>query len=418
MVDIMNDRTNKFTTFTRVFAVAFAAAITITSFSSTASAETSREVRGSVAKSIAKSNQGKVRQTGKEAKPRNLGNYKTQVKVNTLSNKMLINKSSESSKLDIRLRGSSVQSNKDIPQASTSAFGFEIFDASVYLVGDRDGDGYYSDFDIEMDVDIDTGSANVYAEVYFLNDNGDWQWLSTTDVFSITGNLATDSFTTAITLVDGFPANYYDLLIDVYEDGFAGIVATFEPLDDADLGLIPLEDLIYDASANSNELFLDRLSMTLLDDFDLDGFYTEFEYSITLDNDTYGRNLKAVFYTRDTVTNWVEEVTTASVFVNRGDSVSFFIDGDWETGYPTDYYDFLVEIVDADTGEIVNDFGPEYQAMFEQPMESYDFDATGNVVYVEESYSSGSTGSILLLLMLLTMLVRVATNNKCYVSKE
>ncbi len=406
MVNKMKNTNTNFTFFRRILATAFVTSlISVSVVSASDSDNNSTQV-----KSFAKSNPNAVRQTGKQNSSRVGGVYKstTRIQQSTMDKQALQSSQYLAVQKNIRLRSSDLKNSKLDGAASTSAFGFEVYDASVFLIRDLDNDGFYSDFDIEMDVDIDSGSANVYAEIYYLNNNNEWQWLSTTDVFSISGNLASDSYTTAISLVDGFADNYYDLLIDIYEDGIPGIVATVAASDDTDLAFVPLEDLNFDAISSSNELLLDDLSMSLFSDYDLDGFYSNFDFEISLDNETFGRRLQAVFYSRDSVSNWFLETSTAAAFVNRGETVIFQINGSWNTGYETDYYDFLVEIVDLDSGEIVADYGPEYLTLLERPMESDDYDSTqGPVIIVEESYSSGSSDLILMLLLSMGLISRV-----------
>ena len=406
MVNIMKNLMRNSSFLIQVVVVALA-----TSFIS--AAPVTSKAQNVTTRAFAKTNPSEIRKTLKQQMQRSGGVYQTQAFIQTaLDNKQKIN---ANALLQPRLRAE----KNGLQSFSTSAFGFEVFDASVFLIGDQDNDGFYSDFDIEMDVDIDSGTANVFAEIYFLNSNGDWQFLSSTAVFSITDNLASDSFTTAITLVDGFPDNYYDLLIDIYEEGIPGIVATIEASDDADLALVPLEDLNFDSNFNTNELILQQLSMGLFDDYDLDGFYSEFDLEISLENQTFGRRLQAVLYSRDTVTNWFLETSTASVFVNRGESVTYTISGDWNTGYVTDYYDFLVEIVDVDSGEVVADFGPEYNALFERPMESDDFDsAIETIIIVEDGYSSGSTDWMFVLILMLALITRITTQSKLSSNKQ
>jgi hypothetical protein len=383
----------------------FLAVITTAFISAGATANPTTKTFNNSVHSFAKTNPANVRKNTKQKQQRVGGSYKTEALIKSATNQTQTQTTNANSKQQPRIRAQ----KKALQLSKTAAFGFEVYDASVFLIGDQDNDGFYSNFEIDMDVDVDSGSANVYAEIFYLNSNGEWQYLSSTEVFPITGNLASDSYTTAITLVDGFADNYYDLLIDIYEDGIPGIVATIEAANDTDLEFVPLEDLTFDATINPNQLFLDSLSMTLFNDYDSDGFYSEFGLEISLQNETFGRRLQAILYSRDTVTNFILETSTASVFVNRSETVTFNINGNWNTGYVTDYYDFLVEIVDADTGEVVDDYGPEYNLLFERPMESNDFDVPGEtVIIVEESYSSGSSDLMIMLLLSLALIFRVS----------
>lgn len=297
---------------------------------------------------------------------------------------------------------------KATPLSSTNAFGFSVYDASVTLIMDNDADGYYSEFELNFDVDYDNGTANVYADIYYRTAGGDWLWFYTTNDFQVSGNSSSDSYSVISNLSSDFPSDGYDFLIDIYESGVPGIVVTYSSVDDFDLSNVLLEDNGYDSAVN-NALSLQTLSLNLIDDFDFDGFYTGFNLLIDLDNQSFDRNLYAILYSRDSVSGWYKEHTTQTVLVNLNETVEFSIDGLWNTGYETDYYDFLVEIVDADTGEVVVDFGPEYQTLSARKLESANWDQVADVVVVE-SYSAGSMGWVFYLSIVLLAIIRVYPN--------
>ncbi len=396
----MNRLLNKITFFTRAFTTVFAAALL--TFSTASFAGDTAKIAEPTVRSLAKANPATVRNTDKMMQKRNSGEYKTSVTIQSPKQKIA------SSSKTARLR-------KTSPESSTNAFGFEIYDAVVYLLEDMDNDGFYSEFDVEIDVDVDSGFADVYAEIYFRNGNGDWQYLTTTEVFEIESNLASDSYTVAIQLLDGFPTDYYDILIDVYEDGFAGIVATLEPFDDGDLEFLPLEDILNDSGSNS--LILDYISMDLFGDYDFDGFYHQFDIEIAISNETFARNLQAVLYYRDSVSGWYFATETTPTWVSYGDNLTISINADWGgTDFPTDYYDFLIEIEDVDTGEVVDSFGPEYLALSEKPLESSSFDE--DTVVDEVHYSSGSSNSVFILLLLLIGVTRSFYGKKAKIKAE
>ncbi len=296
------------------------------------------------------------------------------------------------------------------PETSTNAFGFRVFDASISLITDRDKDNYYSEFELNFDVDYDNGATEVYAEIYYRTDGGDWLWFYTTEDFQINGNTSADSYSVITELTSGFPGNRYDFLIDIYESGVEGIVDTYSSIDDLDLSGILLEDNGYDSPLN-NAISLQSLSLNLIDDLDFDGFYTGFNLHINLDNQSFDRNLYAILYSRDSASDWYKEHTTITVKVHFDEQVEFSIDGLWNTGYETDYYDFLVEIVDADSGEVIADFGPEFQALSARKLESADWDDTTDVI-VEENGSAGSNDIQLLFALMLLAVVRRSGQKK------
>src|SRR5688500_2706927 len=121
---------------------------------------------------------------------------------------------------------------------------FEIYDAGSSLRVDRDQDGYRSEFQIRFDADSFVGDALVYARLYLRRvGDADWELYHTTDDFWIYGESDDDDYYVTTTLDDGFPTSEYDVLIDLYEVGRSGIVATLDASDDVDLLDLPLEEV-------------------------------------------------------------------------------------------------------------------------------------------------------------------------------
>src|SRR5690606_487509 len=121
-----------------------------------------------------------------------------------------------------------------VAEAKSSRSGyFRIYDARSQLRRDRDKDGYHSEFRIEFDADSLIGDALVYARLYMRRvGETDWQLYHTTDDFWIYGESGNDDYHVTTTLDDGFATGEYDILIDLYEVGFSGIVATIDASDD------------------------------------------------------------------------------------------------------------------------------------------------------------------------------------------
>jgi len=129
----------------------------------------------------------------------------------------------------------------------TSLDDFAIYDASTELARDIDGDGYFREFTLVFDADVQTGVAEVYAEIYLSRDGGPWLHHFTTDVFTIVGDSSEDQYEINSSLVEGFPSDHYDILIDLYQPGFDEVVATYSSDDNNALYALPLEDASYDA---------------------------------------------------------------------------------------------------------------------------------------------------------------------------
>jgi hypothetical protein len=127
---------------------------------------------------------------------------------------------------------------------------FSIYDAVTYLDDDYDGDGYYQTFSVVFDADVynPNGEQNsiIYAELFISTDGENWTHYYTTDDFLITGDGNEDEFEVITTLSEGYRANEYDILIDVYEVGYSDIVASYSSYHNNSLYALPLESADYD----------------------------------------------------------------------------------------------------------------------------------------------------------------------------
>ena len=125
-----------------------------------------------------------------------------------------------------------------------------IYQGYSQLIEDIDGDGYYQTFSVTFDADLITGYAHdeavVYAELYLSENGGPWVHYYSTDNFVIHGESSDDEFEVYSTLEQGFITNQYDILIDLYEDGYADIIASYSSDDSNSLYALPLESSDYD----------------------------------------------------------------------------------------------------------------------------------------------------------------------------
>ncbi len=129
-------------------------------------------------------------------------------------------------------------------------YSFSIYNAFSTLLDDVDLDGYYQTFSVIFDVDLHSNStinqADVYAELYISKNGGPWEYYFTSDDFSIYGDSTTDEYEVTTTLHQGYASNEYDILIDIYEVGYSGIVATINADDVNGLYALPLESAEFD----------------------------------------------------------------------------------------------------------------------------------------------------------------------------
>lgn len=275
------------------------------------------------------------------------------------------------------------------PLLSSKNHEFYFYDAQSWLLSDLDGDGYYSEFRIRFDADTIYSFADVYAVLYLSRNGGDWIEYHVTDVFEINGETGADAYQVTTRLNLDYPPGEYDVLIDLYEYGYSGIVATISDYDDISLSLLPLEDVTYEQSSVQGFWFYDVVT-DLITDEDNDGFYSTFAFTFDVDSDYAATDVYAEIYFLNEFDEW-ELDYTSSDFTIYGDSASDkrVVEFDWNSGYPSGYYDFKIVIRDAISDERLVEASSELGALSQIPLESYDRDDA----YNNGGGSSGGSGS-------------------------
>lgn len=248
---------------------------------------------------------------------------------------------------------------------------FRIVDAGSQLRRDRDLDGYHSEFRIRFDADSEIGDALVYARLYLRRVGElDWQLYHSTDDFWIHGRSDSDAYYVTTTLDEGFPTSEYDVLIDLYEVGFSGIVATIGPREDVDLFGLPLEEVGLDVPIDIPGYSIGNVRTTLLIDSDGDGHFSRFRITFDPHADFDGTYVYARFWVRPQGGVWIEEHVSEDFLVDsRGTADVYSLTVDWISGYPTAYYDVQIDLHDAVTGGLVASAGSERPELSRIPLE-------------------------------------------------
>jgi hypothetical protein len=303
-------------------------------------------------------------------------------------------------------------------QKSGRASDFYIYDAGHTLRRDRDGDSHHSEFRIRFDADVVFGDALVYAKLYIrrIGESGDWRLYHVTDDFWIYGQSGTDDYFVDTTLDEGFATANYDVLIDLYEVGYSGIVATLDAGDDSSLGYLPLEEVGLDVPFGLPGFRINEVVSGVSFDADRDGFYTRLRVDFDPDADFGGNWAYAVIWVRANGGEWIREHESADFLVDAsGTADAYGFTADWISGYPTGYYDVQIDLHDAATGLLVASAGSERPALAELPMEDESRDRApgspapgGGVTVVSNHEHGGGSMSIFGALALLGLLgVRV-----------
>ena len=121
-----------------------------------------------------------------------------------------------------------------------------IYDASVELFDDFDGDGYFQFIRVKFDADSIYADHYVYARLFITIDGVTWDEYHVTDDFLIDGTSPFDDYEVETELVAGFETGLYDVLIELYDADLGHFLAEFGPADSSAFSLLPLEDADHD----------------------------------------------------------------------------------------------------------------------------------------------------------------------------
>ncbi len=131
-------------------------------------------------------------------------------------------------------------------QAAILNTGFWVYSAVTALQFDDDADGHYTRLIVDFDVDSSYLFADVYARLYLSRNGGVWTEYAVTEDFSVLESDANDNYVVETDLVEGYPADYYDVLIEIYDTFDGSLVAEYGPADSVDMLELPLEDELND----------------------------------------------------------------------------------------------------------------------------------------------------------------------------
>lgn len=323
--------------------------------------------------------------------------YKDQSEPADQQQKLLAQKSSSNSKSLPQFRDKALAT-----QLKSS--GFYLSSAYVTLNIDQDYDGYYSEFSVIFDADTDYAEATVYAALYLSYEGGAWEHYYSTDNFVLEGWSYDDEYEVTTLLTDGFPPGRYDVLIDLYDTYDDSLVATISADDTYELADLYLEDISYEASGIYQEFSIFDANITLLDDYDNDGFYRSFAIEFDADVDTGDALVFAEIWVRDSSGQWQLEYTTEDYVIDGYSTLdTYILETVWESGYSRGYYDFSIELYDAYTYELLAVSDDFNYALYDVPLEDADSDRRPSSGGSSVSVGVSGSGSFSILLIILSL---------------
>lgn len=128
------------------------------------------------------------------------------------------------------------------------------------------------------------------------------------------------------------------------------------------LGPAALLSLLSAGASASGDHWIYDADVVLFDDFDGDGFYRFLSVRIDADSLRSSAFVFAELYLSPDGKNWEHYHTTEDFWIGGETSDDeLFVETELVTGYPTGYYDLLIELYDADFLTFSDEFGP-YQS--------------------------------------------------------
>ncbi len=148
--------------------------------------------------------------------------------------------------VELALQEPSVQYRHDLLYDETW-----VADVGTLLTRDLDNDGYYTGFSLSIDVDTHRANQTIYLFIETRDSDGNVSPLHRTADFEIYGDALSDEYRIDIDLVTSYPADAYDLLIDVHDAWDDRVLDTVRSNQFSNLSRLPLEseDLDFEPSS-------------------------------------------------------------------------------------------------------------------------------------------------------------------------
>ena len=123
---------------------------------------------------------------------------------------------------------------------------FWVYSATTELYFDDDLDGHYTRLLVDFDVDTSFLIADVYARLYLSRNGNPWIEYAISDDFSVLASDDSDNYVIETDFVEGYPTDYYDVLIEIYDTFDGALVAEYGPAESVDMLDLPIEDELSD----------------------------------------------------------------------------------------------------------------------------------------------------------------------------
>jgi hypothetical protein len=123
-----------------------------------------------------------------------------------------------------------------------------ITNIGLLLYNDADNDGYFAGFSLSVDADTSYSNTDVYLSIDMQRSFYQVESLHTSEVFPLYGQSAADEYRIDIELVNNYPQDQYDLIIELRDAYTRQVLESVSWADFSNLRALPLESEDYDNS--------------------------------------------------------------------------------------------------------------------------------------------------------------------------
>jgi len=272
-------------------------------------------------------------------------------------------------------------------QQHSSIYGdFDIHTSTIELFDDLDNDQHYSSLRLSFDVDTIYSSADIQAFVYIRTAGHEWQTLLDTDTYTIYGDSSDDVISIETQLHSGFNADYYDIMVEVYDIDEQVVVAELDSTHNWQLDNLALESIDYEQEQIELPV-VDALTIDLHSDNDGDGYYQALDLSL---------NMQAVFDPQDYMIR-VSLLRDGNWLTLLDSDLNYYTDS-WRVSLPRllhyGLYEMKIDFYHLDTQRLaLSETSLRWSGLKNLPLEDANDDQTirsehivTETVYVEETH--------------------------------
>lgn len=258
-----------------------------------------------------------------------------------------------------------------------------VDNVSMEALTDLNGNGYASRFAITFDADTVFAEHRVVAELRL--DDGHQQWLYfTSDPIVLNGTRGDDAYRVTTTLSDNYATGVYAVTITLYDAQSGAVLNRATSYQFPALHALYLESSTLDSQQVSTA-YLDYHRVSLFNNLDESGYFSSLTLQVDVDYPGRDAWLAVNLWLDIPGSGWYRVVRSEPFRVSGvsgADQQDMTVDLD--SGYPAHHYRYKLQVVDIDSGLIMDEFLAEPDAYL--ALQSRDVADRGHGHHHDEHY--------------------------------